>query len=88
MDPIVVKSAGYQWDSLSLGEVMLRLDPGKAGSIPRDNSRSGKAAANTTWHVDYGDALVCARGSSRHWQTIRLVAWSKILFCRAESTVR
>jgi 2-dehydro-3-deoxygluconokinase len=29
MDTIVVKSAGYQWDSLSLGEVMLRLDPGE-----------------------------------------------------------
>lgn len=29
MDPIIVKSAGCRWDSLSLGEVMLRLDPGE-----------------------------------------------------------
>jgi 2-dehydro-3-deoxygluconokinase len=29
MNPIIVKSGGYQWDSLSLGEVMLRLDPGE-----------------------------------------------------------
>ena len=28
MQPIVMKSEGYRWDSLSLGEVMLRLDPG------------------------------------------------------------
>jgi 2-dehydro-3-deoxygluconokinase len=30
MDPIIVKSAGSRWDSLSLGEVMLRLDPGES----------------------------------------------------------
>ncbi len=30
MDPIIVKSAGCRWDSLSLGEVMLRLDPGES----------------------------------------------------------
>jgi 2-dehydro-3-deoxygluconokinase len=29
MDPIVVKSSECRWDSLSLGEVMLRLDPGE-----------------------------------------------------------
>jgi 2-dehydro-3-deoxygluconokinase len=29
MQPIVVKSEGCRWDSLSLGEVMLRLDPGE-----------------------------------------------------------
>jgi 2-dehydro-3-deoxygluconokinase len=29
MDPIVVKSDQCRWDSLSLGEVMLRLDPGE-----------------------------------------------------------
>ena len=29
MDPIVVKSGECRWDSLSLGEVMLRLDPGE-----------------------------------------------------------
>jgi 2-dehydro-3-deoxygluconokinase len=29
MDPIIVKPAGCRWDSLSLGEVMLRLDPGE-----------------------------------------------------------
>jgi 2-dehydro-3-deoxygluconokinase len=30
MQPIVMKSEGYRWDSLSLGEVMLRLDPGES----------------------------------------------------------
>jgi 2-dehydro-3-deoxygluconokinase len=29
MQPIVVKSDAYRWDSVSLGEVMLRLDPGE-----------------------------------------------------------
>lgn len=29
MSPIIVKSEGYRWDSLSLGEVMLRMDPGE-----------------------------------------------------------
>lgn len=29
MDPIIVKSQERRWDSLSLGEVMLRLDPGE-----------------------------------------------------------
>lgn len=29
MNPIVVKAEGCRWDSLSLGEVMLRLDPGQ-----------------------------------------------------------
>ena len=29
MDPIIVKPEGCQWDCLSLGEVMLRLDPGE-----------------------------------------------------------
>jgi 2-dehydro-3-deoxygluconokinase len=30
MAPIVVKSEGCRWDSLSLGEVMLRIDPGES----------------------------------------------------------
>lgn len=29
MQPIVVKTEAYRWDSVSLGEVMLRLDPGE-----------------------------------------------------------
>jgi 2-dehydro-3-deoxygluconokinase len=29
MQPIEIKSEGCRWDSLSLGEVMLRLDPGE-----------------------------------------------------------
>ena len=29
MQPIVMKSDAFRWDSLSLGEVMLRLDPGE-----------------------------------------------------------
>jgi 2-dehydro-3-deoxygluconokinase len=30
MCPIIVKSEGCRWDSLSLGEVMLRIDPGES----------------------------------------------------------
>ncbi len=30
MGPIIVKSDGCRWDSLSLGEVMLRMDPGES----------------------------------------------------------
>jgi 2-dehydro-3-deoxygluconokinase len=30
MSPIIVKSDGCRWDSLSLGEVMLRMDPGES----------------------------------------------------------
>ncbi len=30
MQPIEIKAEGFRWDSLSLGEVMLRLDPGEA----------------------------------------------------------
>src|SRR5579885_3007778 len=29
MQPIVLKTEPYRWDSVSLGEVMLRLDPGE-----------------------------------------------------------
>ena len=29
MQPIVLKTEAYRWDSVSLGEVMLRLDPGE-----------------------------------------------------------
>ena len=35
-----------KFDAVSLGEVMLRLDPGE--SVPQDLSAHGKAAENTT----------------------------------------
>ena len=41
-----------QYDIISLGEVMLRLDPGEDASTPPVLSAHGKAAANTTWHAD------------------------------------
>lgn len=38
-----------RWDIASLGEVMLRLDPEKAASIPPVPSACARAAGNTTW---------------------------------------
>jgi 2-dehydro-3-deoxygluconokinase len=55
MQPIVVKSEGYRWDSLSLGEVMLRLDPGE--------SRVHTARNFTVW--EGGGEYNVARGLRR-----------------------
>lgn len=46
-----------EYDAVSLGEVMLRFDPG-AGRIRTARSFSvWEGAANTTWHVDCGACL-------------------------------
>ncbi len=55
MQPIVMKSEGYRWDSLSLGEVMLRLDPGE--------SRVHTARHFTAW--EGGGEYNVARGLRR-----------------------
>ncbi len=55
MQPIVMKSEGYRWDSLSLGEVMLRLDPGE--------SRVHTARNFTVW--EGGGEYNVARGLRR-----------------------
>lgn len=44
-----------RYDVVSLGEVMLRLDPGEDASGPPASSARRKAAASTTWLV------ACAR---------------------------
>jgi 2-dehydro-3-deoxygluconokinase len=47
-----VKPAGScAHDLLALDEIMLRLDPGEGRVRTAPNSRSGKAATNTTSHV-------------------------------------
>ena len=55
MNPIVVKSEACRWDSLSLGEVMLRLDPGE--------SRIHTARHFTAW--EGGGEYNVARGLRR-----------------------
>lgn len=41
------------YDAISLGEIMLRLDPGRAGFVPPGSSRFGKAAESTMWCGDF-----------------------------------
>ena len=40
-----------KFDAVSLGEVMLRLDPGEAESVLQDPSAHGKAAESTMLSV-------------------------------------
>jgi len=47
------------FDQISLGEIMLRLDPARAGCAPPGISRFGKAAANTTPRAGSGNVSVC-----------------------------
>ena len=47
-----------QFDAVSLGEVMLRLDPGEGRSVQQETSVHGKAAESTTLSADLEDALV------------------------------
>ena len=48
MAGIEIKSAdSCKWDEVSLGEVMLRLDPVTDVYIQQENSRSGKAEEST-----------------------------------------
>jgi hypothetical protein len=52
-DELKVKSKDEcRWDQVSLGEVMLRLDPGQAEFTPPEHLKCGKAAANTTSRED------------------------------------
>ncbi len=48
------------FDLVSLGEVMIRLDPAQLASAPHVTFKFGKAAENTTWLEDCDDALGCA----------------------------
>jgi len=45
------KKEGH-WDLVSLGEVMVRFDPGTGGSRLRDHLKYARAAASTTSHED------------------------------------
>jgi 2-dehydro-3-deoxygluconokinase len=55
MDPIVLPDSKRRWDCLSLGEVMLRLDPGQ-----------GRIHATRTFHVwDGGGEYSGASGPRR-----------------------
>lgn len=59
------------YDCISLGEVMLRLDPGKVAYAPPVNSGLGKAVANTTYRAASEDALGRKQLLSLHWLTTR-----------------
>ena len=51
--PLNIKpKVGCRWDLVSLGEVMLRFDPGEYGFGPLEISGSAKEAENTMSRVD------------------------------------
>ena len=49
MDLNLKTAEACRYDAVSLGEIMLRLDPGEGRIRTAREFRSGKAAANTTW---------------------------------------
>ena len=59
MSSLTIKPAGAgKYDLLALGEIMLRLDPGKGAFARRGHSRFGKAAGNTMWLAGCGGVSV------------------------------
>ena len=65
-EPLEIRAADEcRWDLVALGEVMLRLDPGRGphrdGAVVRASAR---AAASTTSRAACGAASACARRSS------------------------
>ena len=62
MSQLQIKSAeSCHYDEISMGEVMLRLDPAKAASAPRAPSEPGKGEENITSRGDSAAVSVCAR---------------------------
>ncbi len=60
--PLVLKPAEQcRYDALSLGEVMLRLDPGEGRIRTARQFRAGRAAASTTSREGCGGASGCGR---------------------------
>ena len=57
MDLNLRPASECKFDAVSLGEVMLRLDPGEGRIRTEDSSVHGKAAENTTQFVVFADAL-------------------------------
>ena len=86
MEPILIPDTNRRWDCLSLGEVMLRLDPGEG--------RIHTARQFTVW--EGGGEYNVARGLRRcfglrtaiapHSPTTRLADSSKTASCKAGST--
>ena len=60
MEALQLKQGPARWDEVSLGEVMLRLDPGEGRIHTTRISACGKAAANTTWRAACAAASACA----------------------------
>ena len=54
---VIRKKEECKWDLVSLGEVMLRLDPGDVRVATTRQFRCGRAAASTTWLAGCGGAL-------------------------------
>ena len=61
MTTIVLKPVeSCRWDCVSLGEVMLRLDPGEERIHTARSFVPGRVAGNTTWRAGSGAVLACA----------------------------
>ena len=62
MEELSIKGAETsRWDCVSLGEVMLRLDPGE-GSIHTALLPAWEGEGNTTWPAGCAAASGCGRG--------------------------
>ena len=61
MEELSIKSAdAARWDCVSLGEVMLRLDPGEGRIHTVRQFRRGRAEGSTTWPAGCAAASACA----------------------------
>jgi hypothetical protein len=71
MNAIILKAAeSCRWDCVSLGEVMLRLDPGEERIHTALNFRAWEGAENITLRTDSGGALTCEPPSLQRWPGI------------------
>ena len=71
-------SSECTYDIVSLGEVMLRLDPGEGRVRTARSFRASEGGGDTTLLEAFDAALVSAEQSSRPWFTMRLAACLKI----------
>lgn len=67
----VKDAASCKYDMISLGEIMLRLDPGEGRIKTRVPSEHGRAAANTMSQEDSDVASVCVPRLLRLLPTMR-----------------
>ena len=63
--------ASVRWDCVSLGEVMLRLDPVEDRIHTARSFRVWEGGGEITWLAGCVAALACAPPLQRHWRTMR-----------------